>query len=393
MTDTIPLRSRIRNRLDTHGGALLSWAIIATSFVIGYLRVLRTQPIYTPDSAFYLAKALWFSGMSREDARNAVIEFGAAYTSKGVAPLEQLFDWGLVQPRVVLSALAAPFVAIWGPIGLAVTTALLTVGLTIAASLLLMRRYGNLPAVAVMLLVHTSTYIMWFDAAMLTESLSALLSVGMLAAGWAYIRRRRTWLLVALFTLVALAAFTRQATLIPAGAFVMAWLLGMLVNRSWRSEWMWPAVVLGGGSVGLQLLQMLVFAPFSQTDQFLSQTGSDSLGGAILAIPGVARRILSEDVRAFLANDPSVLVLIVLALAGIVLFWKRSESHLLVGALLGLALYNITNGTATAFRYALPGLVFYLVSAALVLRRTGDVVRPRDAPADPPAADAVPAAR
>jgi hypothetical protein len=55
---------------------------------------------------------------------------------------------------------------------------------------------------------------------------------------------------------------------------------------------------------------------------------------------------------------------------GIVLFWRRSEAHLLVGAILAISVYNITNGTPTAFRYAIPGLVFYVAMVGLVIRAT-----------------------
>jgi hypothetical protein len=38
--------------------------------------------------------------------------------------------------------------------------------------------------------------------------------------------------------------------------------------------------------------------------------------------------------------------------------------------MIAVALYNITNGSATGFRYALPGLVFYLLVVAKVFQAT-----------------------
>ena len=62
------------------------------------------------------------------------------------------------------------------------------------------------------------------------------------------------------------------------------------------------------------------------------------------------------------------------------------ESQLLLGAILGIALYNVTNGTPTGFRYSMPGLAFFAVSAALLIARADlrpepspDLERPSDA--------------
>lgn len=349
---------------------ILAGAIIGVGFVVGYVSMVRTHPLYAPDSAHYLAKAFWFLGASPQEAHDRVAEYAAGYGITTIPGVDLMFGWGLVQPRVVLSALATPFVAAFGPIGLAVTTFLISLALTIVLTIMLMRRFGNVTAVAVMLMVTTSTYLVFYNGAMLTESLSALLTALTLMAAWRYIREPRAWLLVTMGALTVTSAFTRQATLVVAGAFLGAWLFGMLVSRSWRSPWMWPAVVVVGASLGSQLIQAIVFPSFSQADQFLKQTGTDNLGDAILAIPRVARNILSKDVYNYLANDPVLLVFILVSLAGIVLFWRRSEAHLLVGAILAISLYNITNGTPTSFRYAIPGLVFYVAMVGLVIHAT-----------------------
>ena len=265
--------------------------------------------------------------------------------------------------------------ALFGPNGLAVTTFLISLALMIVLTLILMRRFGHVTTVAVMLMVNTSAYLVFYNGAMLTESLSALLTALTLIAAWRYIRDARGWLLIVMAGLTVTSAFTRQSTLVVAGAFLGAWLFGMLVTRSWRNVWMWPAVVVVSASLGSQLLQALLFPSFSQADQFLRATGTDSLGEAILAIPRMALKILSTDLYNYLAGDPILLVFILISLAGIVLFWRRSEAHLLVGAILAIALYNITNGTPTAFRYAIPGLVFYVAMVGLVIHATARLQR------------------
>ena len=55
-------------------------------------------------------------------------------------------------------------------------------------------------------------------------------------------------------------------------------------------------------------------------------------------------------------------------------FWRRTESHLLLGAILAIALYNVTNGNATDFRYALPGFVFSAMSIGLLFSRINSSV-------------------
>jgi hypothetical protein len=378
MTSAFATRWRARFR------SILAWAIIAGSFVVGYVAMLRTKPLYVPDSAHYLAKALWFLGATPAEAHAQVAAYAARHGISVIPGVDVIFGWGLVQPRVVLSALAMPFVAAFGPIGLAITTGIITAALAAVLGFTLMRRYGNVAAVGVMIMVNCSAYIMWYSGAMLTESLSALLTALTLVMAWRYLREPRGWLLLAMAALTIASAFTRQATLIVVGAFAAAWVLSMLVGRSWRSPWMWPAITVGAAGIGSQLLQSILFPSFSQVAQFLKATGTDSLGAAVLAIPALARHILSKDVGNFLANDRILLVLILVALAGIVLFWRRAEAHLLVGAIVAISIYNVTNGTPTSFRYAMPGLVFYVVSAALVISATGQRLHTPERAADDP---------
>jgi len=247
----------------------------------------------------------------------------------------------------------------------------------------LIRRYGNTAAVATMLLVNGSTFLMWINGGMLTESLSALWTLLLLLAAWRWFHEPRWWLLALLGAITALSAFTRQATLIVAGAFVMAWLLGTIITRR-NSRWLWPAVVVTATTLACQVLQTVLFSPFSQLDQFIRQSGADTLWGAILAIPTKARHILVTDFNNFMLTDHALMLLVIFSVVGIVVFWRHEEAHLLFGAILGVALYNITNGTPTTFRYAVPGLAFYVLVVALLISRTREAVIPSRTVESPP---------
>jgi hypothetical protein len=361
-----------RNRAD-----VLVWLIAAVTWVLGYLSYIRNLGLYFYDSRYYMAYAFWFSGDSQQVARDKTAAFFAAHNI--VMPSTDVtFGWGLVQPRVVLPLLSAPFMGL-GPYGLAVIPALASIAFTIVALILMKRRYGNLAAIATIVLALASFHIMIYMTAMLTESLSALWSALALLVAWRYMRTRQWWLLVIVGGITLLSAFTRQATLIMAGAFVAAWLLGMLVSLRWRSPWMWPAIVVGATAVGAQIVQTLVF-PFSQASQFMRITGSSTLTEAIGHVPGLAKLLLVTDIKDFMQNDKPLLFILFLSVGAMILFWRHEEAHLLFGAILAVALYNITNGTSTTFRYAIPGVIFYLLPLALMLQATVKRRQPGTAP-------------
>lgn len=386
-TTTAPSRLHAaRAWAATRRGDILTWLIVLGSFALGYVAYVRRLPFFYPDSRYYLAMAYWFGGESQESARELTVEFADAYRVP-VPEVDRLFGWGLVQPRVVLPALAALPVRILGPFGLAATVLVIVLAMTIVFTQILRRRYGNGVAVTVMLLVNTSYQLMMFNAGMLTESLSALWTALTLLATWAWFRRRNGWWLAVVAATVVGSAFTRQATFIVAGAFVMAWLLGSLLQRRW-SAWGWPALVVAGTAVACQVVQTIAFPSFSQLDQFLEKAEADSIGEAVLAVPRMAVRILAADTNTFLQRDLTLLVLIILAVVGMVLFFRRPEAHLLLGAILGTALYNITNGTPTQFRYAVPGLIFFVLAAALTVRAAARRTTPAPSDDDPQPAPA-----
>lgn len=376
------VRLSVRDRFIAARADLLTWAIVLGSFVVGYAGYVKNSVFFFPDSRYYLAMSYLFGGETPESAQHlteqALVGYGIPVPNADV-----LFGWGLVQPRVVLPVLAALPVKLFGPYGLPAVVLLIDIALIVVMTLILKRKLGNGPTIAVMLLVTTSHYLQSFNGGALTESLSALWTALSLVLAWKWIADRNRWALVGLALTVVGSGFTRQATFIVAGAFVGAWVLGSIFARK-NSPWMWPAIVTVVTSLGVQVFQTLVFPTFSQAGQYMRMTGTDSLGDAILATPRLAAGILINDLGTFLKADMPLLVLILLALAGMVLFFKRPEAHLLFGALLGVALYNITNGNATQFRYAVPGLIFYALAAGiLIAAAVGRLPAARRVPSSP----------
>ncbi|MET0261176.1 MAG: hypothetical protein ABW227_08795 [Gaiellaceae bacterium] len=352
----------VRGWMVAQRPSLVDYLIIVVGFVVLWIGVLKFSDQYYPDSAHYVAMSLVFGGMPRSEALQIVYDW---HVSMGYEPNTSeagLFDWGLVKPRVVLPLLGVPFTWAFGPSGLAVLTGLLTLVLLLTLYWLLRGMYGRLPALATVVLVLSSEYLFAFFTGILTESLSALWGALALALALRY-QRERHWLPIAgLVAVTVLSGFTRQATLIVAGAFFVAWLFSLFGSGD-RRRWLAPMVAVVTTTLAVQLLQSILF-PFSQLDQFLEMTGTDSLGAALLETPRLALHILSGDFQKFIEEDPIIIVIIGLAVLSAVIFWRRSESHLLLGAFLAIALYNVTNGNPTHFRYALPGFVFYAVAIA-----------------------------
>lgn len=358
-------REDFLTRFTARRADLLTWAVVLGSFVVGYAGYVYRSVFFYPDSRYYLAMAYLFGGESPEDARllteQALVGYGIP-----VPDADTLFGWGLVQPRVILPLLAAIPVRLFGPYGLVGVVLVINIVMTIVFTMILKRRFGNGAAIAVMLLINTSHYLQAFKGGALTESLSALWTALSLILAWKWIQSRSKWALIGLAATVIGSAFTRQATFIVAGAFAVAWILGSIKGRK-NNAWMWPAIVTAVTALAAQVFQTIVFPTFSQAGQYMRMTETDNIVDAILATPKMVAGILVDETATFLRQDVSLLVFILLAIASMVIFWRREESHLLLGAVLGVALYNITNGNATQFRYAVPGLVFYALAVGLLV--------------------------
>ncbi len=353
--------------ISRHRANLITAVLLAAAYLASYLPVLRDSPQYAPDTRYYLAMALRYTGLSKQEAHDIVLEHSARSGWEG-PPVESLFGWGLVQPRVVYPALSAPFVKLWGPDGMLVVPALALFAFVVLAVWAMRARYRSVLVLVPALLIIASPKLMFYGTAMLTESLTALWCALILFAVWRYqATSGRVWLIAAGLCTVGM-AFTRQAALIPAGALVVAW-LAALVLRDRPRRWFLPMVVVAGTAVVVQVVQTLVWPTFSQLTQFLHATGADNLQGAIRKTPALALKILRRDFEYYMVADHALLLLVVLSMIAGVVLWRRAESHLLLGAFLAISFLNITNGTPTAFRYAMPGLVFFVLAIAALLER------------------------
>lgn len=357
----------LRDYLLARRADALMWTMILGSFFVGVAASVYRSVLVYPDSRYYLAMAYLYGGESPDDAQQLTQNFMDGYGIP-VPKTDDLFGWGMVQPRVFLPLFAALPVRAIGPMGLAVTVFAIHLAMTIAFTVVLRRRYGNGATLTTMLLMGASWYLVSFNNGMLTESFSALWTVLTLMAAFWWVESRRRVALVLVAVTILGSAFTRQATFIVAGALMAAWVVGSLIARK-NNGWMAPAVVAAIVSVAAQVFQSIVFPGFSQLEQFRRMTETDTLGGAVLAVPRVVMMILREDFASFLRGDTALLVLILLAIGSMVIFFRSEESHLLFGAIAGVALYNVTNANSTDFRYAVPGLIFFALSCALLCTR------------------------
>ena len=291
----------VRAWLGSHRHGIYTALVLGAAYVVVYASMYRLRPLYAPDTRYYAAMALWFSGTDQATAAELVREYTTATGGWKTPGADVLFGWGLVQPRVVYPLLSVPFVKAFGIDGMLVVPAMATAVLVGLLAWMLGRRYGVVSALTVALLLLSSGQFIFFGIAMLTESLSALWCALILLVCWRY-QRDHAWRWVGvLVALTLLMAFTRQSTLIPAGALAAAW-LAALVLRDRPTRWAKPALAVGVTTVLAQVVQTLAF-PFSQTNQFLRATDTTSLDDAIGAAPGLALTILKSDLKHYMASD------------------------------------------------------------------------------------------
>lgn len=321
---------------------------------------------FAPDSMYYTAMAFHYTGLAQDDAREAIL---AASESEGweTPPVESLFGWGLVQPRVVYPALSAPFVLLFGTQGMLVVPILSMLFVVLAGYRAMLGRYGHGPTLAVTMLLVGSHFVFYWGTAMLTEGLAAAIGTGIFLTLPIW-RESRKWDLLICTGLILAMAFTRQAAVIPAGAIVVAALGYTITSKKLWNRWTpfasWAMVT----AIGSQLFQRRLWPTFSIRNHYFGRVAeADNLTDAVLAVPSVLKHIFTLDFAQYKMRDQALLLLIVVAAASFVVLWNKTEAHLLAGAVAATLLINVLNGTPTSFRYAMPGLIFYLVAAAAVI--------------------------
>lgn len=340
-----------------------TWLLLAAAFAGVVVAIWLEKEPFAPDTRYYAAMALRRIGTSAPD----IVAQVRAYDDRFGWPTPipgTLLGWDLVQPRVVYPLLSAPFVALFGIPGMQVVP-IAAFGLAVVAMQWLGSRLaGVTSALFVVLLVLLSRQVVFYSTAMLTEGIAMALIAGIaLTLPWRG-RRRSAAALATAVVLTVVLAFTRQTTLIPAGAVFVAWAGAWVATGRARNAWAPFAAWLTATAVGTQVLQSLLWPNFSQLKQFLDKTGTDSLPAAILASPRLAWHIVETDLIAMAKVDRALLALVVLAVVAAVVRWRHTDAHLLMGALAAGMFYNVTNGTPTMFRYTMPGMVFLVVCIA-----------------------------
>ena len=220
--------------------------------------------------------------------------------------------------------LSAPFVRAFGVRGMAVVPALALVVLVAVVLFTLSRRFGWVAALPVLVLLATSSDVMFFASAMLTDGLAMMWSALLLFVGLRTysFRSPAVWLLVALTVSLA---FTRQSTLIPAGAFLLAWLALAVRRRRLRNRWAPAVLSVCTTALVAQLLQALLWPGFSQVRQFELSTRTTSLGGAVWHLPRVVLRLAPYELNHLAQSDLSQLVLLAASVVAGVVLWRRDR--------------------------------------------------------------------
>ncbi len=371
------LRSAGASRLHQLTGALLAiapwwlWAALVVATTLFILHTYATYPQFAPDSRFYGAMAHHFSGLSQEEARDAIADSVAASTS-GMLSVDSLFNNSIVDSRVLYPALSAPFVKFMGMSGMLVIPVVSTLFLVLTMFGVIAKRYGRIPALLVVGLYISGYYMMFFSTAMLTEGLAAALGVGVMLT--LPIWNDRSWVAVAAMVVLLVAlAYTRQASLIPTGAVVFAWIGYWWHTRKLRNRWAPFALA----AVVTTLAARAAQSTDGGTDELLSSFdhhtgGSESWGGYPVAFLRALGSVILRDLQRFARWDQAFLILLGIAWLGALLLIKRIEAHLFLGA---MAAGGIINGLSTipvSFRYEMPGLAFLLLVAGAVIKSRGD---------------------
>jgi hypothetical protein len=200
--------------------------------------------------------------------------------------------------------------------------------------------------------------------------------------------------LVAAGALTLAFAFTRQAQLIPAGAFAAAWVGAFVKERRAANSWWAPAAAVVGVSAAAQVWQLLVY-PFDQVGQLRSKVGGGSAWETLAAWPRHAYSSARFDFIVAVREDPGMVVAMAVLGVALIYGWSRVEIHLALGAGLAGWIYQAVNGSIRLeFRYLEPGFFLYALAGAVLLSALGRGLPQKSKPEpepEPEPAETVPA--
>lgn len=370
-----------------------SLGLAALALFVALVSWSAPAPTFLPDTRYYASMALHVAGNSQSYSRNYVARY-TEHLGYSTPRTRDLFSWGLVGPRLVYPTLSAPFIQEFGMGGMLVVPLVSFVLGVLVMAQAAVRRMPLAAALVPLVLYLGSKGMVTYGTSMLTEPLALLLVAGValtLPLDSRPTGRRPLWWALGLMTVLA---FTRQSTLIPAGAVAVAYLGSVVAQRRLRTPWLPFALVTTGTTLFWQWFQGWLWPGFSQITQWKYKTNTHSVLDALQATPDLFWKIVTTDTDYLVASDRPLLVLLALSLVAAVVRIHRVEGQLLLGALLATVLYSVTNGTPTAFRYGEPAMVFLVLGVgSLVHAVLGSswLRAPEPVPADGLAVDPAPA--
>jgi hypothetical protein len=396
-----------RLRRAAGGMPLVGWFVLGVVFTIEYYYQHRYNSMWDGDSLFYSIYALQYAGHSMTDAmtitgnyfhQQAVVsQMGPSLTGKPVnAPGWTLYF--MVKPRFVYPVLAVPFIWVFGLKGIWGASLLCSVLFVYGFVRLSTRLFGAEVALAVTFLYLLTSAFWHFQSGLLTEGpavAEAMFILINLPIKRTVTRKNHIWVAVLLVALT----FTRQATIIPGGAIVFAWLwtwrssvraakagtaagaddgAARVGGRSWQNEWTTPALISVAITLAMQLTVSALW-PYNPLRSFseVNHLGTTSyvehhLGATLAKLPHIAWHLLYLDLTHEFNWDGAMRMLWVLALLGVALRARTIYGALFIGGAIPGALLWFLNSTMSEFRYFLPMYPMLLLMVAELLRWIGE---------------------
>jgi hypothetical protein len=374
---------------------LPAWGLLAGVYLVAML-LNSARWHFGPDTRFYLAWAYHFGGLSEMDAGRRSYEFlngfdwfapfcwGACDTSDPTISYDWLYrgeEGGLFRQRLIYPLLSAPFVRLFGPMGMLVVPAIAYTAYLIMVVVLANRLIGRRWAVPAAIAAILPITIARFGLYAYTETLATALLLGCVlllplrpedaesrprdqSVQVMPMRRR----LILFGVLLTLFAFTRQFHHVLVLGVVVAWLGVAIRDRQLRNAWAPYAAVSVGAAVVIGVIQMVMSPGYSLLKPFLEIIGADSVSDIPGALPGVVKVIVSGEVQVA-GQDFGLVLIAVLGAAGIIMARRTPFAWLTVGILVGTFGLQLITALPSQNRYwALSVPLLAIHATALVAR-------------------------
>ncbi|MFB9323380.1 ArnT family glycosyltransferase [Cryptosporangium minutisporangium] len=359
---------------------LRGWLLLGLLYVLAVGLALITNAQFGPDSRIYLAWTYWYLGHPQAEA--AQLSYNYLWDNSGLRDCwscwpddyhEKFFTGqyaAVVGPRVLLPFLSAPFVALFGPMGMLVVPmvgyALAVIATVLLASRLWGQRWALLAGTVLLLPVYVSR---WSVVAHTEGPAFALLAVPLLLLPLAKRVTRKH--LIAYAALVGVGMLNRQFAIALPVAVGFAWLLVAVRDRKFRNVWLpfafWGNLVGFGVLLAQMLITPMIFGgeELSLTAHFnqLSTTYFQTSG--VAALPEVTWNIITSDLLR-VRYDLVLMALLVTVTVAVVWRFRSELSALAAGAFLSVSAINIVEFWPASFRYHAP-IVPLLVLATVAL--------------------------